>query len=309
MILNTGSRTDIPAFYSAWFLNRIREGWVLARNPYRPDELTRYFLGPSVVDVLVFCTKDPGPMLPHLHELSSFRQFWGVTITPYGEEIERAVPPAREVVRSVKELSSVLGKDAVAWRYDPVIIHGRYSVSFHEYAFEVLARSLSGYVSFVVVSFLDLYRKTLRNFPEGREVSAEEQAYLTGRFVKIAGCYGLGVHLCAEDPGLGCYGADVSGCLTKAVLERAHGIKLDIPKTLKAARSSCSCLLGSDIGEYNTCMHGCRYCYANQDMKLVEENWKRHDPSSPLLTGWPGPDDRIRKARQESYLSHQLELF
>lgn len=309
MILNTGSRTDIPAFYSAWFLNRVKEGYVLCRNPYRQDELIRYSLSPEVVDVISFCTKNPAPMLPRLGELGQYRMFWGVTITPYGKDLEPNVPPWREAAGSVRELSKALGKDAVCWRYDPVLIHGRYSLGFHKEAFEALCEELSGFVSFSVVSFIDLYRKTLRNFPEAREVSAEEQAELVSAFVRIGRKHSISIRLCSENPELGKLGADVSGCMTREVLEKAGGIRLSVPRTLSKARPSCSCLLGSDIGAYDSCVHGCRYCYANSDPALARENFRRHDPESPLLIGWPGKGDRIREARQVSYISQQLELF
>ena len=309
MILNTGSRTDIPAFYSAWFFNRVRAGEALMRNPYRKDELVRYSLSPDVVDVLVFCTKNPEPMLSRLQEIKAYRQFWGVTITPYGEDIEPGVPSPKDVVESVKQLSGIVGKDAVAWRYDPVLFYGRYGLDFHLRAFSELCRELSGYVSFAVVSFIDLYQKTVRNFPEARKPDSHEEDILTAEFVRTARRYGLAVRLCCERPELSAYGADVSGCLTKEVLEKAAGISLSVPRSKSKARPVCACLLGADIGAYNSCPHGCRYCYANYDKALAKANYLRHDPGSPLLIGWPGPGDHIRDASQESWLSQQLELF
>ena len=144
MIINSGSRTDIPAFYSKWFMNRIREGYVMVRNPYYPEQVTRYRLDPEVVDVLAFCTKNPEPMLPFVEELKAFRQLWYVTITPYETEIEENVPDKAEVMASFRRLSDAVGKRAVIWRYDPIFVSEQYSVEFHQKAFEHMARELRG---------------------------------------------------------------------------------------------------------------------------------------------------------------------
>lgn len=120
MIINTGNRTDIPAFFSKWFCNRLREGFVCVRSPYAPEKITRYNLDPSVVDCITFCTKNPGPMLPQMQLLSQFNQYWFVTVTPYGKEIEPGVGDKLKILEDVKALSKIVGRQNVAWRYDPV---------------------------------------------------------------------------------------------------------------------------------------------------------------------------------------------
>lgn len=72
MILQTGFRTDIPGFYSTWFANRLRAGFVLVRNPYDPQSVTRYAINPDVVDLIGFCTKNPAPMLPRMELLRPY---------------------------------------------------------------------------------------------------------------------------------------------------------------------------------------------------------------------------------------------
>ena len=109
MILNTGSRTDIPAYYSEWFMNRIQSRFVMARNPYYPKQVYRYQLDPESVDILAFCTKNPQPMLEYMSELKDFRQLWYVTLTPYGKDIEPNVPDKHEVIRSIQKLSEAVG--------------------------------------------------------------------------------------------------------------------------------------------------------------------------------------------------------
>lgn len=211
MILNTGSRTDIPAFYSDWFYRRIQAGFVLTHNPYRPEQVLKYRLSPDVVDILCFCTKNPAPMLPRLAELSAFRQCWFVTLTPYGRDIEPHVPEKSAGADAIQRLSAQVGAQAVIWRYDPIFLTEKYDMAFHLQAFEQLASALAGHVSACVISFLDLYEKTRRNFPAGRAVSMENQRLLTAQFVRIGAKHDLPIRTCCEDSSLAACGADGAG--------------------------------------------------------------------------------------------------
>ena len=167
MILNTGMRTDIPAFYAPWLANRLRAGEVCVRNPYDTQQVTRYRLDPRMVDLIGFCTKNPAPMLPYMDLLAPFGQFWYVTITPYGRDVEPHVPPWEEVVRSFHQLSAALGTRAVGWRYDPIILDEHHTLAWHRTMFAAMAEQLAGKTEVVVISFLTRYAKTRRNFPEG----------------------------------------------------------------------------------------------------------------------------------------------
>ena len=308
MILNTGSRTDIPAYFSDWFYKRIEEGYVMVRNPYYPEQVTRYVLDPTVVNGLVFCTKNPQPMLSRLERLSAYDMFWFVTITPYDREIEPFVPPKEDVIRSFIELSGMVGKERMSWRYDPVFITEKYSVDYHIACFAEMAEKLRGYTGQCVVSFLDLYEKTKRNFREAREVTKAEQERIIEAFTGIAGANGMQIHLCCENQALVRPNVDADGCLSQRVLEQAIGCGLQVPKK-KAAREACSCLLGADVGVYNTCGHGCLYCYANYDRKSVEENRKRHDVNSSLLIGHLRETDLVKEAQQKSFKDAKMRLF
>ena len=307
MIINTGQRTDIPAFYADWFVNRLKAGFVLVRNPYNPRSVTRYRLSPEVVDLIGFCTKNPAPMLPHMDLLRLYGQFWYVTITPYGKEIEPGVPDKREVLDSFRRLSDIVGPDRMGWRYDPVFISGGYPAERHIRAFEYMAQTLSGYTRTAVISFVDLYEKTKRNFPEVRPVTAEQRLQLGKAFVEIAGQYGMTVRPCGEGDELAPFGADCSGCMTVAMYEQALGRRLKVPKTAPA-RKECACYLGGDIGAYNTCGHLCRYCYANYDAATVRKNLAAHDPESPLLIGRLEPGDQVHEAKQESWIDPQITM-
>ena len=307
MILNTGNRTDIPAYYSKWFYNRIREGFVFARNPYNPQQVTRYLLEPEVVDCITFCTKNPAPMLPGLGQLSAFRQFWAVTITPYGRDIEPFVPVKERVLESFRRLSEKVGIQNISWRYDPIFITDKYSLDFHLREFAEMAAAMEGYTDHCIISFIDLYDKTKRNFPEGRSVTKAERLLIGESFAAIGAEYGIKIKTCAEGNELESLGVDCSGCQTQEVLERAIGMPLVVPGSAMT-RSECSCVLGSDIGAYNTCGHGCLYCYANYDRETVEYNMKKHDPFSPFLIGDFIDGDIIKAAEQESWIQRQVSF-
>lgn len=308
MILNTGSRTDIPAFYSEWFYNRIKEGYIYTRNPYNPKLIHSYKLDPSVVDVLVFCTKNPEPMIKRLDEIAHFKQFWGVTLTAYGKDIEPHVPNKHRIIECIKVLSNRFGSQSVEWRYDPLFLSDKYTKEVHLRSFEHIANKLSGSIEVCVISFIDLYQKTIKNFPSVNEVCLEEQIELIKAFVEIGKKYNIRIKTCLENKILEDYGLDTSGCLTQSVLEKSLNQRLNIPKQTQA-REGCDCLLGNDIGSYNSCGHGCVYCYANYDMKLVRENMKKHNKNSPLLIGELNSEDIIREMSQASYIDTQLSLF
>lgn len=190
MIMNTGCRTDIPAYYSEWFYNRIKEGSVLVRNPYYPQQVTKYSMSPEVVDCLIFCTKNPMPMLNRMDEIQKYHQFWFVTITPYGKEIEPYVPAKELVLESFQRLSEKVGLQSISWRYDPIFISEQYSLDFHMRAFQRMAEKLEGYTDNCVISFIDLYEKTKRNFPEVQMVTREQREYIGAQFAEIGKRHG-----------------------------------------------------------------------------------------------------------------------
>ena len=307
MIIHTGLRTDIPAFYSQWFLNRLKEGYVLVRNPYNPTSVTRYSLSPEVVDLISFCTKNPAPMLPYMDALRPYGQYWFVTITPYGKDVEPNVPDKQKVMEDFKRLSHIVGTDCVGWRYDPILVTDVYTVERHIADFGKMAKMLSGYTKTCIISFIDLYKKVQRNFPEVREVTRQDRITLGKAFAEIGRQYGMTIKSCAEGEELAPYGVDCSGCMTIETYEKALHMKLDVPKR-KSARSECACYLGADIGAYDTCAHLCRYCYANTNAQLALENLHRHDPKSPFLLGGSRPEDQIHIAEQKSWINGQLEL-
>lgn len=308
MIIQTGMRTDIPAFYSQWFLNRLKEGFVYTRNPYCPDQVTKYSLSPEVVDLLVFCTKDPAPMLPYMDLLKAYGQYWFVTVTPYGRDIEPNVPPKEKVMADFRKLSAAVGVDSVGWRYDPILITGAYTLERHIADFEKMAEMLAGYTNTCVISFIDLYQKVQRNFPEAREVSKTDRMILGKEFIRIVQKYDMVIRPCAEGTELAQYGADCSGCMTAETFEKAIHGRLNIPRH-RSQRPECGCVLGKDIGQYDTCGHLCRYCYANSNAGAVKRNRKLHNPASPFLVGELQAEDVIHEVNQVSWRNNQMSLF
>jgi hypothetical protein len=309
MIIQTGMRTDIPAFYSQWLINRIKEGFVLVRNPYHREQVTRYSLSPEVVDLIAFCTKNPAPMLSHMDVLKPYGQYWFVTITPYGRDIEPNVPDREQVIRDFKELSRLVGVDAVGWRYDPIFLDEKRSVDWHIAEFEKMAGALAGYTRTCVISFIDIYKKVERNFPQARAVPKAERLAIGKAFIQIAEANGMTIRPCAEGDELAPYGAECSGCMTVRTFEAALHARLDVPRRSSNQRNGqCACLLGVDIGAYDTCGHLCRYCYANANAALVRDNMRQHDPASPFLLGGSTPQDIIHEAKQKSWLDGQIRL-
>lgn len=307
MIINTGQRTDIPAFYSEWFANRLKKGFVCVRNPYNPNQVSRYRLDPSVVDVIGFCTKNPAPMFPYMGLLKNYGQYWFVTITPYGRDIEPNVPDKHKLLEDFQKLSKTVGIKSVGWRYDPIFISEKYTSDYHLHAFEQIVSMLDGYTKTVVISFIDLYPKVRKNFPEAQEVTKEMRLLLGRRMIEIAAAHGMTVKPCAEGDELAVFGADCGGCMRISDYEKAIGRQLNAPKR-KGARAECACYLSCDIGAYNTCRHLCRYCYANAEAEKVLANSRRHDPASPFLIGNYMEGDEIHDVPQQSWINEQEVL-
>lgn len=196
----------------------------------------------------------------------------------------------------------------MCWRYDPIFIHGQYTFDRHVDEFSKMAKTLSGYTDACVISFITLYEKTRRNFPGIRAVSEKEKVMFAEVFSEIGRRYGISIKTCAEATNLGAYGVKTSGCLAKEVIEKATGYRLTNTHE-QASRITCGCYPSRDIGAYNTCLHGCLYCYANYDQKTVQRNNSLHDPNSPLLVGRISDRDIIQDAEQVRYADMQPLLL
>ena len=310
MIISASRRTDIPAFYSDWFFNRIREGFVLVRNPMNFHQVSKIDLSPEVVDCIVFWSKDPRPMLSRLSELDKYIFYFQFTLTSYDKTIEANVPEKQYLIKTFRELSAQIGSDKVIWRYDPILLTDKYNVKYHVKWFEYLAAKLSGYTKRCVISFIDMYRKTERNLKGIHLIPMNEEVInkIAYHLSLIAKKYDFELVTCCEDIALTEYGIKPGKCIDDELISKIIDKKLDIKKDPNQ-RLSCGCAQSIDVGAYNTCQHKCLYCYANFNTSLVDKNARLHSTTSPLLYGCLGEEDKVTVKRVSSNINNQLGLF
>ena len=311
MIISASRRTDIPTFYSDWFFNRIKEGVVLVRNPRNYRQISRVYLTPDVVDGIVLWTKNPVPMIGRLDELRNFMYYFQFTITPYGKDIEPGLPQkSTDILTDFKRISEIIGVDRIIWRYDPILLNDKYTFDYHIHAFGKIAKELHGYTGRVTISFVDTnYRGLKSNIEKLKLVSFdnETQIKLASKLASVAHSYGLSIDTCAEGIDLTKYGIRRARCIDAGLLSKLLGCELNVEKD-KSQRPECGCISSIDIGMYNTCLNCCLYCYANYNKNTVEGNCAKHNPCSPMLSGYIGPDDKITERTMKLYSRNQLGL-
>lgn len=310
MIISASRRTDIPSHYSEWFFRRLEAGFVCTRNPMNSHQVSRVSLSPDVVDGFVFWTKNPTPMLGRLSRLEGFPYYFQFTLNAYGRDMEANLPSKNDVIiPAFQSLSRQIGPERVIWRYDPIILTPKYTVEYHIHYFEKLARRLSGYTGKCVISFVDLYRhmgpvsREMRYLPLGNA----EMLTLAARFSEVARKYHLTLETCAEAVDLSQFGIRHGHCIDGALFEKITGIPLALTKD-KNQRAECGCMASIDIGMYNTCRNGCKYCYANHSAATLRKNLQAHDPASPLLCGTITPEDTVRDRKMASCKVTQMRL-
>ncbi|MGI6217295.1 MAG: DUF1848 domain-containing protein [Coriobacteriales bacterium] len=309
MIISASRRTDIPAFYSDWFLGRIHDGEVMVRNPVRSDQVSRIRLSPDVVDCIVFWTKNPAPMLKRLGELDDYMFYFLFTLNPYENDIERNLPTKNERIETFRELSEAIGKERVVWRYDPILISENCDVEWHLDRFAELASELRSWTERCIISFLDVYRSIARNLSEAgiRKPDDDEILKIARGFSSIASKCGISVSTCAEERDLSEFGIGHASCIDGSLIEKLTGYPLDVSKD-RNQRECCGCVESIDIGSYETCPHGCVYCYANHSETKLERNLAAYDPTSPLLCDLLHEGDVVKDREVRSLKSNQLKL-
>ncbi len=286
MIISCSRRTDIPSFYSDWFFNRIREGYVQVRNPLNAHQVRRISLKPADVDCIVFWTKDPAPMLDRLHLLPGYSYYFQFTLTPYDNDIEPHLPPKTKIRDTFLRLSDKIGAKKVIWRYDPILLSKIISPAYLIDHFGNMSQKLSGYTDKCIISFLDMYRH-LQGKSAGlaiRPPDESEMYTIANEIAYIARGHNIKVETCAEKIELTDLGIEHGKCIDDRLITELTGVDLKIAKD-KNQRELCGCVVSSDIGEYDTCSHGCRYCYANVSSKKIDQNRSLHNAQSPLLIG------------------------
>lgn len=309
MIVSVSRRTDIPCWYSDWFFRRLREGFALVRNPMNPHQVSRVPLSPEVVDGFVFWTKNPAPMLPRIGELREYPFYFQFTLTPYGSDIESALPDkSGALIPTFLHLAEIAGPERVLWRYDPILISEGWTVAAHVDHFARMAGRLRGATDNCTISFLDSYRGKAAQMRDLRCPTVDEQRQLAAAMAEIARENGMRLQTCAEAIDLSEFGVDHARCIDAARMSRIAGHPLAAPRD-KNQRAACGCAASVDIGAYDTCRNGCRYCYANHRPASLAANLRAHDPAAPLLTGQITEADVIRERAMPAFVAAQTSLF
>lgn len=305
MIISASRRTDIPALYPEWFMNRLLAEEVLVPNPYNRKKVSRIRLTPEVVDCFVFWTKNPEPMLPYLKMIDrlDYQYYFQMTVTDYEKDIEPHLPSTEESIATFILLSQRLGKNRVDFRFDPILLTEKYTIDYHLEKFDMMCEWLHPYTTRCIFSFVDSYRSSPFREPED-----EEKVMLAEGLSKIAARYGLPLYTCAEKIDLEQYGIRHAACVDREKIREIIGYKLDLKKD-RGQRKECGCCESIDIGMYDTCVHGCHYCYATASLASAKSRRDEHDPESPVLIGHLQGDETITDREVESSRDIQLSLF
>lgn len=311
MIISASRRTDIPSFYSQWFFHRLKEQYVLVRNPFNPHLISKISLSPDVVDGIVFWTKNPLPMLKNLPELEKYPFYFQFTLTAYGRDVEPGLPSKNTVIiPAFQQLSRQIGRERVIWRYDPIFFNETYTMEYHCRYFQVLASRLGEFTEKCTVSFLDQYKSIAKSI-QSLKIQTEtvkQQYELLQRLSRIAQKAGITLDTCAEPADFGEPDIPRACCIDRKRLERIGRWPLSVEKD-PHQRTECGCITSIDIGAYNTCNNGCLYCYANTSRSFVRKNTQNHNPLSPLLFGEPGTNDIVKERKMRSCREGQISLF
>lgn len=312
MIISVSRRTDIPAFYSEWFINRLQAGYVYIKSPRNSHRSSRVVLNPEVVDCIVFWTKNAAPMMKRLDTIDGmgYKYYFQYTITPYGSDIETGLPPKTQIMNNFKRLSDKIGKHRMVWRYDPIIINRDFSAQYHIDSFEKMCSNIGNYAYKCIFSFIDLYPKVKQNVKciVDNEVSVLNMRKLAQEFAEIAQKHNLPLSTCSEAIDLSEFHVQHAACIDPGMVEDIIGSPITARKDLNQ-REHCGCMESIDIGHYDSCSHGCVYCYATMSWKNILKNIKNHDKNSPILIGQPGPEDVITERKVKSLRNPQLSLF
>jgi hypothetical protein len=296
MIISASRRTDIPAFYSTWMMNRIRSGYCTVPNPFNRRQVSRVSLRPEDVDVIVFWTRHPAPMFPYLQELdqAGFRYYFQYTLLDNPREIDPNAPALETAIDTFKKLSDQIGPDRVIWRYDPIVFSNLTGARYHQDKYHKIAGLLSGYTKRSVISVVDFYQKTRKRFdalnkkghgiiPYQGDPNARFDALMEA-MVRSAQEYSLQISSCSEEIDLGKYGIQPGKCIDGDYIHSVFGVKVSTKKD-PSQRAECGCVVSKDIGMYDSCIFGCQYCYATANFDHARLNHEAHDPTSPSLLG------------------------
>ena len=308
MIINTGSRTDTVQYYSDWLLQRFQEGFVYSRNPLFPNKVTRYELNPEVVDCVVFCSKNYEPILERLPEITNkFNTYFYYTITAYEKDVEPNVPDIGDSIETLIKLSKLVGAKRIAWRYDPILLTEKYTKKRHYETFDYMTQKLSPYIDRCIFSFVEMYKKLKTNMPEIIVLTENDKDEIAKNIGLIAQKHNILLQTCATLENYDKYNILQSGCMTAEILGKANDITFR-KINHSGNRKGCRCMESRNIGDYDTCPNGCKYCYANQNPEIAKKNFEKHNIESPLILGGLNPTDEITQSTQKSFLVKHKQL-
>lgn len=280
-ILSVSRRTDIPTFYSEWFIRRLEEENLMTRNPRYPEQVYRVPLNDDTIDCIVFWTKNPIPMLPKLDRIK-FPFYTQFTLTGYGKDMEAGLPEKTELLRAFRELSEK-SNGYVIWRYDPIVFTSKYTMSWHVNTFANMAGYLRGYTKKCVISFVDMYSHIRKSMADDVLTPTKDELTLFCRTIAtIAAENGMEIATCSEVIDLDSVGIKHNKCIDPDYIEEIIGTPIKRKKD-GGQRGACGCIESIEVGTYNSCYNGCKYCYACTDKRAMEENRSKYNPDSPLL--------------------------
>ncbi len=310
MIISASRRTDIPAFFSEWFIKRIEAQYAYVRNPMNIHQISKINLTPNIVDCIVFWSKNPKPIISKLDVLNNYMYYFQFTLNAYKDDLETNLPSLDDRIQTFQILSELIGKQRVIWRYDPIILNNQYSINWHIEKFEYIANQLQNNTEKVTISFIDLYPKISNNI-KGQaicELSYDQKNIIAKNLSEIAHSHRLKIDTCAEDIDLSAYGIDHARCIDDKLIAKLLDCSIDAVKD-KNQRLECGCVTSIDLGLYNTCQNGCTYCYANHYAAIRKRNFEAYDPNSPLLCSQVTELDKITERKVKSQRNIQLSLF
>jgi hypothetical protein len=297
MIISASRRTDIPAFYHQWFINRIRAGYCIVPNPFNPQQLSRINLTPKDVEVIVFWTRNPHPLLSSLALLDElgYQYYFQFTVMNNPSFLDQNQTPLSFAIKIFQKLAHLIGSQKVIWRYDPIVFSQETDIDFHLQQYTYIASQLSGYTHRCVISFMDRYSKNndrLQKIESEKSITFypfEETPQGFEKFLpsieKIAQKHKIQLFSCAEPYDLESYSIHHGKCIDDDYIQKVFGLEVSHKKDM-GQREACGCVKSRDIGMYNSCLFGCQYCYATTSIDKARENYRTHNPNSPSLVGW-----------------------
>jgi hypothetical protein len=291
MIISASRRTDVPAFYSDWFMRRIEAGHCDVPNPFNPTQISRVSLEPEEVDVIFFWTRNASPLWRRLEELDrkGYRYLFLYTVMNNPRTLDPRCPSLEEALATFKALSDLIGAERVIWRYDPVVFSNVTNAEFHMKTYETLAKQLRGYTRRSIMSVVNVYRKVRQRVTALREegidlmeCGGQSFADLMRFMASAARENGIALSSCAQGRDLMAYGISPGKCIDDGLIREVFGLEVSHTKD-PSQRKACGCVVSKDIGMYDTCLYGCAYCYATKSFERAKENYRRHDPEAPSI--------------------------